>query len=144
MTLVIGFVGRDGALMAADGQATEADETRHSAEKIWLAGDLVFGYGGYEAVRQPLQAALTPVAERLQADGSSDETAAKEALRDAGKPVLETAYKNFVPHHALEHAALIAGTLLVLGPRRQWLLAPGDRRPQPRNQLHRTGISRHR
>ena len=115
MTLIFGFVGSDGALMASDGQATEADETRHSAQKIWRAGDLLFGYGGYEAVRQPLETALTPVAQHLQREGIRDEREVKEALCDAGRPVLDALYKSFVTYHALEHAGMIGGALLVLG-----------------------------
>jgi 20S proteasome alpha/beta subunit len=113
LTLIVGFVGEDGALIASDSQGSEADQTRHTVEKIWSSGGLVFGYSGYEAVRYPLRLAIEQIASALVETPHHLE--AKRLLCEAIKPVLEQAYGAFVPHHPLQSPAMIAGTLLVIG-----------------------------
>jgi 20S proteasome alpha/beta subunit len=113
LTLIIGFVGEDGALIAADSQASEADQTRHTVEKIWSSGGLVFGYSGYDAVRYPLKVAIEQIAASLAE--ASDHLEAKRLLCDAIKPVLEQVYGAFVAYHPLQTPAMIAGALLVIG-----------------------------
>jgi hypothetical protein len=36
MTVVVGFVGTDGAVMASDSQASEYDKTKYDIEKLWV------------------------------------------------------------------------------------------------------------
>jgi 20S proteasome alpha/beta subunit len=114
MTVVVGFVGTDGAVMASDSQESEDDETRHEVEKIWEDGGLLFGYSGHDAVKLPLQIAVSAALETAK-ERPPDRWAARRLLTEAAKPVLLEAYGTFVPTSQRETARKLGGALLVLG-----------------------------
>jgi 20S proteasome alpha/beta subunit len=60
MTVVVGFVGPDGAVMASDSEATESGHTRYDVEKIWACGALIMGYTGTTSVKQPASQGAAP------------------------------------------------------------------------------------
>src|SRR6266545_442367 len=95
MTVVVGFVGPDGAVMASDSQESEDDETWHEVEKIWEDGGLLFGYSGYDAVKLPLQVAVSAKLKTCE-QRPPDRWAARRLLLEAARPVLLDAYGNFV------------------------------------------------
>lgn len=113
MTVVVGFVGPDGAVMASDSQASEEDQSQHDTEKIWTSGELLCGYSGYGAVKEPLIVSLEAA---LEAHGKKlTRWEAKELIQRAVRPVLDNAYGHFIGTRPEEHAGKIAGTLLVIG-----------------------------
>lgn len=115
MTVVVAFVGNDGAVMASDSEGTEADQTRREVEKIWTYdGRMVFGYSGNSVIAQPLKLALEKGAGRLGAD--PDRWDVRSALCGAANPVLQTAYDNFAPRLPPGNVPPpLAGTLIVIG-----------------------------
>jgi ATP-dependent protease HslVU (ClpYQ) peptidase subunit len=115
MTVVVGFVGPDGAVMCSDSQATEGeDKTRKETEKIWECNGFLFGYSGWGAVKQPL---VVSIESELKPFAGKDLTCwqAREALSQASKPVLAHSYSNYVPAAPGEHAGMLKGSLLVAG-----------------------------
>ena len=114
MTVIVGFVGPNGAVMCSDSQGTEGgDDTRHEAEKIWEAGGLLFGYSGYGAVKEPLMVTISSALSSIGRQPTRWE--ARDLLAKANQPVLRNAYENFVPARAGEDARMMAGHLLVIG-----------------------------
>lgn len=117
MTVVVGFVGSDGAVMASDSEATESGHTRYDVDKIWTAGSLVLGYTGCDALRQPLIKAIDKVIkETFGEDQEIDRWQGRSALENAIKPVLLHAYSMYVgPRNEAGLPAGLDGALLVLG-----------------------------
>lgn len=98
MTVVVGFAGPDGAVMASDTEATEADQTRRDMSKIWRSGGLLFGYTGTTVVSQPLRRDLdAQVPNVLGAAGPCDRHLAATLLPQICGPVLARVYSLFVP-----------------------------------------------
>ena len=134
MTLVVGFVAGDRAVMAADSQATEADGTRTTIDKIWCERGLLIGYAGPHAIRDRLQRVF---AHKLSASDpeelrSCDTVAA--ALCSAARPTLEAIYQNYVPDHGEHPKSRLGGQVLVLGcdGTDHWLLEiDADNTPTP-------------
>lgn len=117
MTVIVGFVGSDGAVLASDSEGTESGHTRLDIEKIWEAGSLVLGHTGNSAVKQPLEVAVDRAIKQHFGDASEIKRwEAASAIQDAARPVLERVYGNFVgfqPGHHAGHS--LAGALLVVG-----------------------------
>lgn len=59
MTVIVGIIARNGAIMAADTEATESGHTRYDVEKIWECQSLLFGYTGSTVLKQPIERAVT-------------------------------------------------------------------------------------
>jgi proteasome beta subunit len=114
VTLIVGYIGPDGALMAADSQATEADATRHTVAKIWTAGGLLFGYSGAMSVRDVIQTAVDSAATSLATAGVISRLATKSQLCQVIRPVLKQEYDIFVPLPWETHEKL-SGALMVIG-----------------------------
>jgi 20S proteasome alpha/beta subunit len=114
VTVVTGFVGPECAVMASDTEATEADGTQREIEKIWASHELLFGYSGSHAVREPLKLSI----DSLFAGHSGKSLTrweAKELLQRATGPVLKNAYGHFVPGQPGETYAKLGGAMLVIG-----------------------------
>jgi 20S proteasome alpha/beta subunit len=114
VTVVVGFLGADGAVMASDSQASELDRTKYDAPKIWADNGLLFGYSGNTAVMDPVQLALE---EKLAGqDTSQSRWTVKKLLCEAIRPVLVGEYANYVPDPpAGQIPASLGGMLLVIG-----------------------------
>jgi 20S proteasome alpha/beta subunit len=113
MTIVVGFVGADGVVMASDSEATEADRTRFEASKIWECHGLLFGYSGNTAVEVPLAVALNSDLGILQ---ERNRAAEAKCIQTAALPVLEWAYDNYVPRPPRGIVpSELSGQLLVAG-----------------------------
>jgi 20S proteasome alpha/beta subunit len=126
MTLVVGFVANDRAVMAADSQGTEADGTRRIVEKIWCERQLLFGYAGPQAIRDNLQLLI---AQRLASATEGDVRDAKTVesmVCGVSKLVLESMYANYVSDTGERPKSALGGQLLVMGcdadNRGHWLL----------------------
>jgi proteasome beta subunit len=117
MTVVVGFVGTDGAAMASDSEATESGHTRYDVEKIRTCGGLLTGYTGATSVRQPLVAQIdSGVASHFGDASDIDRWEGRARLRQASKPALVDCYDGHVgarDQHGIPTA--LAGALLVLG-----------------------------
>jgi hypothetical protein len=99
--------------MCSDSQGTEgADDTRREVEKMWADGGLLFGYSGYGAIKEPL---VVSVSGALANIGTLTRWEARDLLAQAIKPVLENAYRNFVPAGPGENFGMLKGALLVIG-----------------------------
>jgi hypothetical protein len=86
VTVIVGFLGADGAVMASDSQASEQDNTRYDAPKIWEENGVLLGYSGNTAVLDPIQLALQ---QRLEGkDPSASRWMMKVHLCEAIRPVL--------------------------------------------------------
>jgi 20S proteasome alpha/beta subunit len=126
VTVVVGFVGADGAVMSSDTEATESLHTRLEVEKIWTSGGVLMGYTGTSSVRQPLAAAIDQAIEtHFGTDAEIDRWQARSALRQAARPVLEDCYNHHVglrDAHGIPEA--LKGILLVIGREAQgyWML----------------------
>lgn len=113
MTVVVGFVGADGVVMASDSEATEADHTRFDASKIWTCHDLLLGYSGNTAVEVPLAEAFERELATLE-DRSRKGCA--ECLQEAAHAVLDRIYRLYLPRPPEGViASEVAGHLLVAG-----------------------------
>ncbi len=115
MTVVVAFVGADGAILASDSEATESGHTRYDVEKIWTCGGLLCGYTGNGSVKDRLAKALEdaflstfpgPLVDRMQA---------RDSLQQIFKPVLQHVYSTFVPAGPGQHHGMLAGSILILG-----------------------------
>lgn len=116
MTVVVAFVGADGAVMASDSEATESGHTRYDVEKIWTCGGLLCGYTGNGSVRDRLRRAMDDAAKQLFGDSATiDRYKAANVLQQVAKPVLEHVYSHFVPAAPGQHYGLLAGVLLIVG-----------------------------
>jgi hypothetical protein len=114
MTVIVGFVGPDGAVMASDSEATEADYTRFDMAKMWSSGECLLGYSGNTSVRDPLTLSIEQTFERAGPD--LDRWKSMAELCDATKAVIDPAYKNYVPEPAVgEVPQKLRGHLLVIG-----------------------------
>lgn len=124
MTVIAGYVGQRGAVMASDSQSSEEDATATSVEKIWTSGGLLFGYSGQVALREPLRKAIdnhfsaTPPPPRCPIE------IAASSLCAAIRPILEHAYANFVGAPGDDPTEKLAGSLMVIGldGEKYWLL----------------------
>lgn len=93
MTVVVGFVGPNGAVMASDSEATESRHTRYDVEKIWLNHGLLFGYTGNTSVRQRLEPAIeTGLADRAADLPALDREQVRDVLLSLTLPALRQAY----------------------------------------------------
>src|SRR4051794_6597861 len=93
MTVVVGFVGPDGAVMASDSEATESSHTRYDVDKIWPCGGLLLGYTGASSVRQPLTDQFTAaIAQQFGDRTRIPRREARDLLQAASKPVLDQCY----------------------------------------------------
>jgi len=118
MTVVVGFVGADGAVMASDSEATESGGlTRYDVEKIWTCGRLMMGYTGTSSVKQPLETALEKgVVGLFGARAEIDRDQARAALRQATAEVLVACYQFHVgARDAHQVPEALKGVLLVIG-----------------------------
>jgi hypothetical protein len=117
MTVVVAFVGPDGAVMASDSEASEEDHTRYDVEKIWLCGGLLIGYPGNSAVRQRLEPAIDQLVRDHFPDAEVPRNEARDGLQAAVAPELRKAYQAHVGGQVLPSGipATLAGKLLVLG-----------------------------
>lgn len=115
MTVVVAFVGSDGAVMASDSEGTEADQTRRDVEKLWTSdGRMVFGYTGNSVVSQPLRLALEQALAGLGPGARRWDVRA--GLCAAARPVVQSAYDNFVPRVPPGQVPQqLAGTLVAIG-----------------------------
>jgi hypothetical protein len=95
MTVVVGFVGPDGAVMASDSEATETDQTRFDMPKLWQSSGLLFGYSGNTAIKDPLELSIEDAL--AKADPGLNRWQVAAELCAATKRVIEPAYKNHVP-----------------------------------------------
>jgi hypothetical protein len=95
VTVIVGFLGADGAVMASDSQASEQDNTRYDAPKIWEDNGV----------------------QRLEGkDTSQSRWNMKAHLCEAIRPVLVGEYANHVPAPpAGQVPAKLAGSLLAIG-----------------------------
>jgi len=117
VTVIVGFVGADGAVMASDSEGTEGGHSRIDVEKCWTCGGLLFGLSGTGSVKQPLEASLATKA--TAAFGESVEVSrweARELVRGAVRDVFTREYTNFVPGQPGQTALNTIGcALLVIG-----------------------------
>jgi hypothetical protein len=96
VTVVLGFVTPDAALMAADSESTEADGTRRDVDKIWTCGRLLLGHTGTSIIRQPLRAALDARIPELEAAQQMGRWEYRTALCQAANNVFGFEYTNHV------------------------------------------------
>jgi 20S proteasome alpha/beta subunit len=118
MTVVVSFVGPDGAVMASDSEATEGGgHTRYDVEKIWTCGALIMGYTGTTSVKQPLAQSLQQVvAQTFGVAIEVDREQAREILRQTAAQVLHSCYQFHVGNVDQFGVPLaLNGILLVLG-----------------------------
>lgn len=114
MTVVVGFVGTDGAVMASDSQASEYDKTKYDIEKLWVCHGVLLGYSGNTAISDPLALALDEALGGMDTSGSRWDVIREMCA--AGRPVLESNYKNYVPTVPENQIPTsLAGVLLVIG-----------------------------
>jgi len=111
MTLIVGFIAEDGALIASDSEASESGHSRYDVEKIWTIGGLAFGYSGSGATRQNLQHILETNLETYIDANKPDRWGLKDYLVSLMQPIIQSAYANYVGPNYMQ----IAGTLLVVG-----------------------------
>ena len=97
MTVVVGFVGPDGAVMAADTEVTAGGHSRFDAEKVWAAEGIIVAYTGTDSVRQPLTVAVTAaMAANFPNQAEVPRTDAQSTLQAATRPVLTQVYSQNV------------------------------------------------
>jgi hypothetical protein len=114
MTVIVGFVGPDGAVMASDSEATESDQTRFDLRKMWQSGECLLGYSGNTAISDPLTLSIEQAL--AEAGPGLDRWNTIAALCPATKRVIEPAYKNYVPEPpAGEVPNELRGRALVIG-----------------------------
>jgi len=122
MTLIVGFVGKDGSIMASDSEASESGHSRFDIEKIWQEQDLLFGYSGNTSIKQAIAQTIktTIIPQLQQIQGQADRWQTRGLLANALKPVLATAYQGYVGQNLNQ----LNGALLVLGHDKDgdWLL----------------------
>ncbi|MGI8594536.1 MAG: hypothetical protein ACR2ML_09290 [Solirubrobacteraceae bacterium] len=115
MTVVVAFVGADGAVMASDSEGTESGHTRLDVEKCWPCGGLMVGLSGATSVRQPLEAVLE---RRVQAQfggaAEVDRWEARELIRRVMGEELKRSYGGFVASRQGETPQLVLGSALIV------------------------------
>jgi 20S proteasome alpha/beta subunit len=117
LTVIVGFVGAECAVMASDSESTESEHTRFDVEKIWTCGEcLLLGYSGSGAIRDALSLSIDGKVKAAFGEDVEeiDRWKARSVLAEATKPVLEQFYKEFVPTTQPVDNVL-GGTLLVIG-----------------------------
>jgi 20S proteasome alpha/beta subunit len=115
MTLVVGFVANDRAVMAADSQGTEADGTRSVVDKIWCERGLLFGYAGTQAVRDNLKEAIAYRLSSATPGELQDRKVVEQKICGVSKTVLEAMYANYVSDIGERPKDALGGQLLVMG-----------------------------
>jgi 20S proteasome alpha/beta subunit len=117
MTVVVGFVGSDGAVMAADTEGSESGHTRYDVEKIWTCGSLILGYTGTGSVKQPLAAAVEGAfQQKFRDDPIVERWTARALLRQTAVAPLKDCYEHHLgarDAHGIPVALM--GVLLVIG-----------------------------
>ena len=98
--------------MASDTQATETDGTSFDVDKIWVHGGILFGYSGCLSIREPLALSIE---QKLKQPDAADRWETRAFLCAAAKPVLDSAYANFVPCVPSDNIRKLAGSLLAIG-----------------------------
>jgi len=116
LTVIVGFVGAECAVMASDSESTESVHTRFDVDKIWTSGNCLLGYSGSGAIRGALSVSIDSKLKTAFGEDAEeiDRWEARSALAEATKPVLEQFYKEFVPTTQPVDSVL-GGTLLVIG-----------------------------
>jgi 20S proteasome alpha/beta subunit len=125
VSLVVGFVADDRAVMASDSQATEADGTRTTIEKIWCQRSLLFGYAGPQAIRDKLQETIAVWVGSATDAELQRRDLVEQKICATSKIVLESMYKNYAQDAGERPKLRLAGQLLVIGcdgDRKHWLL----------------------
>ena len=126
MTVVVGFIGPDGAVMASDSEATESEHSRYEVEKIWQCGGLLMGYTGATSVRQPLVALCRQMIESQHGQSAEiDRQDALNTLRPTASKVLASVYEFHVGARDADGIPVpLKGVLLVIGRDRDgyWML----------------------
>jgi hypothetical protein len=115
VTVIAGYVGKHGAVMAADSQSSEEDATATSIEKIWTNSGLLFGYSGQVALRDPLRNAIDKQLSATPPPPHCPIEIATSALCASIRPILEYAYTNFVGAPGDDPTEKLAGSLMVIG-----------------------------
>lgn len=115
MTVIVGYVGRNGAVMASDSHAAEEDATTGVADKIWESGGMLFGYSGHVAVREPLKRAVAKAFEATPPPPKCPIELAESSLCATLRPVLAGIYANFVGAPDDDPAEKLGGSLMVIG-----------------------------
>jgi 20S proteasome alpha/beta subunit len=114
MTVVVGFVGPDGGVMASDSEATETDYTKFDVAKLWTSGGCLFGYSGNTAIKDPLALAID--AALVKAGPGLSRWNIKQLLCEAANNVIRPEYENYLPRLAAGTVPKeLAGKLLVIG-----------------------------
>jgi 20S proteasome alpha/beta subunit len=125
MSLVVGFVADDRAVMASDSQATEADGTRTTIEKIWCQRSLLFGYAGPQAIRDKLQEGIAVWVGSATNTELHRRDLVEQKICAVSKIVLEAMYANYAQDVGERPKSRLAGQLLVIGcdgDEKHWLL----------------------
>jgi len=115
MTLVVGFVADDRAVMVADSQGTEADGTRTRVEKIWCDHGLLFGYAGPQAVRDNLRKVFSARLGSLTKKELRDRKVVEQKIAPLSKTILEAMYANYAADIGERPKDALGGQLLVIG-----------------------------
>jgi hypothetical protein len=117
MTVVVGFVGPDGAVMAADTEATEGGHSRFDVEKVWAEEGIILGYTGADSVRQPLAVSIgAAITAAFAAKAAVPRAEARDTLQAAIRPVLAQVYSQNVGHRTITGIPVtLQGRLLALG-----------------------------
>ncbi len=116
MTVIVGFVGADGAVMASDSEGTEGAQIRRDVKKCWTCGGLLMGLSGAASVKQPLEAAFARAVETTFGEAAEvNRWEARELLRQQAQDVLAREYSSFVSTRPGHGAEVIGSCLLVIG-----------------------------
>jgi 20S proteasome alpha/beta subunit len=111
MTLIVGFIAEDGAVIAADSEATESGHSRFDVEKIWKVGKTVFGHSGSMAIAQEVRHALDAGLPPFVEQNNPDRWTLKDYLTSIMNPILQKAYSSYVGSNYRE----ISGVLMIVG-----------------------------
>lgn len=115
MTVIVGYVGRNGAVMASDSHGAEEDSTATTEEKIWSSGGLLFGYSGHVALRDRIRAEMEKQVEATPPPPQMPLEIAASSLCATIRPILESAYSNYVGAPGDDPPEKIGGSLMVIG-----------------------------
>jgi len=115
VTVIVGYVGRNGAVMASDSHGAEEDATATVVEKVWTSGGMLFGYSGQVAIRDRIRTALESHFKSTPPPPHYPLELAASSLCAVVRPVLNYAYTNFVGSPDDDPTEKLAGSLLVIG-----------------------------
>lgn len=101
--------------MASDSQATEADGTRTTIDKIWCERSLLFGYAGPQAIREKLEEAISVWVGSATDAELHDRHKVEQKICLASKIVLEAMYANYAQDIGERPKSRLGGQLLVIG-----------------------------